>query len=502
MLHRITKLVLTKLSLKLLIISELVLIFAIIALLLPIRQQMRGQIIDDVQQKLLAIANTGAAQIDGDLHQEINNDTAWDDPAFQTLRGQLARIRNANPEVTYNHIYTFHRMGDRVYFAVFLHDEDDPYRPRIGESYELQKGMRAVFEEGRSFARDLYTDQYGEWISAYAPIRNSAGSVVGLLEVDEDAPKYFARYRAVTRMTIALGLAALAVSSILGWFVLQRLVISPLRAVHDGMQALSRQDFGHHVGLKTHDEFQDLGETLNSLATELNAASKVQAGFFPRALPAHSHYRIAASSIPCEAVGGDYYDVIELPDRRIALLVADVSGHGLGPSLIMASCRSALRALVASGATPAAVIERLDEVLADDLATGHFITMLFGILDAAGNFIYANAGHGPAMVVSAGKVQELGPHRAPLGVPLPPDEDEQTTIKLRVGDRLFISSDGVSEAATPGGELFGHQRIAAIISDTQLNASAVVDTMSDRVNAHLAGGKHTDDITMICVDRI
>ncbi len=502
MLPRLAKLVLTKLSLKLLIISELVLIFTIIALLLPMRQQMRGQIIDDVQQKLLAIANTGAAQIDGDLHQQINHETPWDNPAIQTLRGQLARIRNANPEVTYNHIYTFHRMGDRVYFAVFLHEEDDPYRPQIGESYELQKGMRAVFDEGRSFARDLYTDQYGEWISAYAPIRNSAGAVVGLLEVDEDAPKYFARYRAVTRTTMALGFAALAVSSILGWFVLQRLVIAPLQAVHNGMQALSRQDFRHHVDLHTHDEFQELGETLNSLATELNAASKIQAGFFPNVLPTHPRYQLAASSIPCDAVGGDYYDVIELPGQRIAILVADVSGHGLGPSLIMASCRSALRALIASDAAPGAIIERLDRALAEDLATGHFITMLFGILENDGNFVYTNAGHGPAMYASKGQVRELGPHRAPLGVPMPPDEDDQSTIRLRTGDRLFISSDGVSEAAAPDGDLFGHQRITKIIANTESDAGTVVETIRERVDHHLAGGKHTDDITMICVDRI
>ena len=108
------------------------------------------------------------------------------------------------------HIYTFRLDGDSVRFTVFTHDEESVYRPKIGEGYTLQPGMLQVFKSGLPHVRDLYTDENGQWISAYAPIRDSQGNVVGLLEVDEQAEAYFAAYRALTRWTIALALLALA----------------------------------------------------------------------------------------------------------------------------------------------------------------------------------------------------------------------------------------------------------------------------------------------------
>jgi serine phosphatase RsbU (regulator of sigma subunit) len=87
------------------------------------------------------------------------------------------------------------------------------------------------------------------------------------------------------------------------------------------------------VKLATNDELKDLGETLNGISKQLDVARLVQQRFFPRTLPAHPSYRLAAKSVPCDATGGDYYDAFTLEDGRIVVLVADVSGHGLGPSL-------------------------------------------------------------------------------------------------------------------------------------------------------------------------
>ena len=123
------------------------------------------------------------------------------------------------------HFYTFYRDGDQLRFAVMLNPPDELF---IGDPYPIRPEMRPVLERGEIAATELYEDPHGRWISGYAPIHNSRGDIVGLLEVDKDSSEYFAAFHHYTRLTIALGLLALAVSSLLGWWVLQKLVISPV----------------------------------------------------------------------------------------------------------------------------------------------------------------------------------------------------------------------------------------------------------------------------------
>ncbi|MHC4981480.1 MAG: PP2C family protein-serine/threonine phosphatase, partial [Planctomycetota bacterium] len=318
-----------RLSFKLLLISELVLLIAVLVLVVPVWTAMRGQVVDNMQNELKAIASTAALQVDGDLHNAIRTMEDADHEAFGALREKLREVQQANG-IAINHIYTFYRDGDQMRFAVMLNPRDELF---IGNTYPVQDLMVPVLEQGTVGATELYRDEHGEWISAYAPIRDARGEVVGLLEVDKDSREYFAEFNYYTRLTIALGLLSVAVSSILGWWVLERIVIKPLSVIQEGIVALGRRDFTHRVKLATNDELKDLGETLNGISKQLDVARLVQQRFFPRTLPAHPSYRLAAKSVPCDATGGDYYDAFTLEDGRIVVLVADVSGHGLGPSL-------------------------------------------------------------------------------------------------------------------------------------------------------------------------
>ena len=483
-----------RLSVKLLLIFEAVLLVGVLALVLPVWSAMRGQVVENLQNELKAIASTAALEIDGDLHEMIREPGDANGAAYRLLKGQLAKVQRAN-DVAYDHIYTFYKDGDQVRFAVMLHPE-----PFVGDPYTLQPMMESVFEDAAMVATELYEDEHGRWISAYAPIRNSTGEVVGLLEVDKDSKAYFAEFRKVTQLTIAVGLLGLAITSILGWLVLQRVVIGPMSKVHSGMQALGRQEFQHRVELKTGDEFEELGHTLNSMAKELNAANRVQSGLFPKRLPEEPGYTIAAGSVPCEAAGGDYYDAFTLEDGRIVILVADVSGHGLGPSLLMASCRSALRVLSTAELSPAEVLRRLDEQMSRDMPAGRFITMIFGILEADGTLTFSNAGHSPAMVVRSGEVTHLDAHTHPLGLGLP-GEPSESTIRLGPGDRVFFASDGVSEAVDPEDEMFGLERISQIVRDRSIDCQAVLGRLDDELKRFTRGRAFVDDVTMLCVDR-
>lgn len=499
-----------RLGTKLLLISEIVLLVLVMVILVPVRDQMRKQVIDDMQNELRAIAATAALGIDGDLHTQAISQGRPDTEAFLALREVLMDVRRSNspeerPELalTTDNIYTFYPGDDgELRFGIMTQD------PFLGDPYDVHPHQAMALATGKPYASELYEDDYGQWISAVAPIRDGGGAVVGLLEVNRRSDAYFARYDNVVLLTTAIAMIGLLISSLLGYTVLRWLILRPVTAIHEGMRALGRHDFTHRVDVRSRDEFQTLAETLNDLFGQLNVARSIQSNFFPGKLPESSGYRFACRNEPCDATGGDYLDVFELGDGRVAVLVADVTGHGLGPSLLMASCRSALRALATTGLEPGELLVKLERQLSEDLTDGRFITMVFGVLGPDGAFSYANAGHGPALIVNSREVTHLESHRPPLGVLVGIGDDPelfdpaQSTVKLGPGDRIVLTSDGLSEAQDPRREQFGLARIRTIIADAQMNAEQVVDRLYDAMREHLDGRAVKDDVTMLCVDRV
>ena len=430
-----------RLRTKLLLICQIVLLGVAAALLIPLRAGMRTQVIEDLQKQLSGIAATAALTIDGDLHREIDLVGGHENAAFDELRNQLSRVRDANG-LTKDHLYTFAVVpseGDlaapELHFAVMTHVGEG----FIGDLYPIREHhRRAIFTDAVT-ASDLYEDEHGTWISAAAPIHDHTGGVVGLLEVTQPSEVYFARFRELALWSKLVVLAGVMVTSLLGYVVLTWLVLNPVRDISRGLDALGEQDFKHRIKLRrSRDEFRALGTSLNLLAEQFNTAKRIQAGFFPDHLPVVDGYRLHGASEPCDATGGDYYDAIDLGDGRLAVVIADVTGHGLGPSLLMASCRSALRALAHTDLGPAELIDRLENQLIDDLTDGRFITMLYGVLHPCGRFCYANAGHAPAMLKTTDNgVNHLFSHRPPLGIQVPLDEPPETSVQLQPGDRML-----------------------------------------------------------------
>ncbi len=490
-----------RLSTKLVLISEAVLLLSIVALLVPAHWAMRAQIVEDMQRELKAIAGTAALSLDGDLHRQVAEAGVAEGAAFEQLRDELIRVRNTN-RLPPEQIYTFYPDPvdtEVVRFGVMTHTN-----PFVGDPYPIRPEIRHVLGCGEVISSPLYRDDHGQWISGYAPIRDSTNAVVGVLEVDRDASEYFRRHEEMTLWLLIMGVGALGLSSVTGLVVLDRVVLRPIKALHDGMRALAQQDFSHRVKLATRDEFSDLGATLNQMSQQLNVARTIQAGFFPRQLPQQAGWCVAASSASSDATGGDYVDAFPLPDGRMMVLVADVSGHGLGPSLLMAACRSSLRALSMTGLSVDELVDRLDRLLEDDLS-GRFITLIVGVCSADGSFEYVNAGHGPAIVVSDGKLVHLPPQRLPLGVGAGLGDihrEPAQRLRLSTGDRIFLATDGLTEAMDPQGNMPEREALEAMVSDASLSGKDLLARLDAFLHQHRRGRTASDDVTMLCVDRV
>ncbi|MCI0361514.1 MAG: SpoIIE family protein phosphatase [Planctomycetaceae bacterium] len=241
------------------------------------------------------------------------------------------------------------------------------------------------------------------------------------------------------------------------------------------------------------------------LDASLNAAREVQRRFMPSKLPPIDGYEVANWWFPYEAVGGDYCDVIPLPSGDVALCVADVSGHGLGPSLLMASVRAALRTLLLSHTSPQELLEKLALALAEDFEHGSFITMCLTLLAPQRHELsFSNAGHAPALVYQAasGKFVELESTGLPLGVIVPMEYPLGPSVPMQPGDLMILATDGIVESFDKRGEQFGVQRLKQLI--VKLARSPIQDVVRSigrEVEQHYVGDSPPDDLTVLSLRR-
>lgn len=238
----------------------------------------------------------------------------------------------------------------------------------------------------------------------------------------------------------------------------------------------------------------------------LGIARDVQRRFMPEALPPVEGYEAATWWVPHQEVGGDYCDLVPLRDGRVGLVIADVSGHGLGPSLLMASVRAALRSLLLAHSHTGELLELLNCALSDDLQDGGFITMIIAALDRDTHKLeYANAGHAPAVHFAAdgNAFTILTTTGLPIGVLKGTDYPVASPITLGVGDLVLLCTDGIVEAARESGEFFGADRLRDSIREfASLPIEELVRRLGERVQDFCGSQHPADDLTILALRRI
>lgn len=248
-----------------------------------------------------------------------------------------------------------------------------------------------------------------------------------------------------------------------------------------------------HEAKKTHE-----------LELSIDMGRRIQQGFLPKQLPDIPGYELAAWWEPAEAVSGDYYDVVALPDGRLGFVVADVSGHGVGASLIMASTRAMLHVLVRSFSEPDQILTILNESISPDLTHGRFVTCLMATLNPRTHEVtYANAGQGPVLHFrrAEGKFQALPPTGLPLGFDPRAGIEAGEPFQLEPGDLLLLATDGAIELRNASDEMFGRERLEQLVMENRsLPAEELVDLLKEEIRSFHPNKHPPDDVTILVLE--
>jgi serine phosphatase RsbU (regulator of sigma subunit)/anti-sigma regulatory factor (Ser/Thr protein kinase) len=248
-------------------------------------------------------------------------------------------------------------------------------------------------------------------------------------------------------------------------------------------------------------EQQAEAATRQRFEQELEVARLIQQNFLPKQLPDLPGWQVSAYYRPAREVGGDFYDVIPLPGGRVGFVIGDVTDKGVPAALVMAATRSVLRASAQRLVEPGVVLELVNEHLVPDMPEKMFVTCLYGVLEPdTGRFRFANAGHDLPYVKVDGGSAELRARGMPLGL-MPGMTYEESETVLAPGQSLLLHSDGVVEAHSPEGAMFGFPRLKEAVA-TYPGGGELIDRVLDDLHEHTGpDAEQEDDITMMTLAR-
>jgi PAS domain S-box-containing protein len=246
---------------------------------------------------------------------------------------------------------------------------------------------------------------------------------------------------------------------------------------------------------------QEVAQERERIEQELRVARMIQHTLLPKSLPELEGYKIAVHYQPAREVGGDFYDLLLLPDGRLGLIVGDVSGKGVPAAIVMAITRTMLRSAYHLG-SPGEILQRVNDHLFSDIPPNVFVTCLVALLDSkTGRLQYANAGHDPPFVRRDSGVGKLRATGMPLGL-MTGMTYEQKEITLLPGENVLLYSDGLAEAHSQHHEMFGFPRIEKFVGTHSEGAELIDSLLAELERFTGEAWEQEDDITLLTLQRL
>ena len=302
------------------------------------------------------------------------------------------------------------------------------------------------------------------------------------------------------------------------YILIKRVIINNLKKINDTLGRITEGDLNVTVDVRSNEEFSSLSDDINSTVStlkryiaeaaaridkELEYAKQIQLSALPTNFPTGKGYSIFAQMIAAKEVGGDFYDFYQLNDTTVAFLAADVSGKGIPAAMFMMTAKTIIKDLAESGLPVNDIFTRANEKLCENNESGMFVTAWMGILDlTTGQVQFANAGHNPPLVKHAdGSFEYLKTRAGFVLAGMDGIRYRLGEITLQPGDRIFLYTDGVTEATDASNALYGEARLHAFLNrHAMLEATAMLPALKADIDAFVGEAPQFDDITMLMLD--
>jgi sigma-B regulation protein RsbU (phosphoserine phosphatase) len=307
---------------------------------------------------------------------------------------------------------------------------------------------------------------------------------------------------------------------------LARSITGAVHELFEGTGRVRQGDFGHRIPVLANDQLGELANSFNQmtgsiedllrgaaekkrLEEEMRLAREIQMSLLPRGPLLMPGITISALCVPAREVGGDYYDVVPLPDGRYGVMIADVSGKGMSAALYMAELKGLMLSLSQMHLSPRDLLVNANRLISMHLDSRSFITMTYAVIDpASGVMTYARAGHTPLLYLpagtgSGGRARILAPDGMVLGLRIDDGERfasllSEVTMALSPGDLLVFFTDGISEAMNERADCFGESLLAELVEEHgHLPIGELRERILREIAAFVGGAPQHDDMTMI-----
>ncbi|MGN0171738.1 MAG: SpoIIE family protein phosphatase [Acutalibacteraceae bacterium] len=305
------------------------------------------------------------------------------------------------------------------------------------------------------------------------------------------------------------------------YFLIKRVIINNLRKINGSLSQITDGNLNVTVDVRTNEEFASLSDDINSTVTtlkqyiaeaaaridkELEYAKQIQLSALPSKFPPYpdeKRFDIYAQMLAAREVGGDFYDFYMLGTDTVAFLAADVSGKGIPAAMFMMTAKTIIKDLAESGMTAGEIFTKANDKLCENNESGMFVTAWMGILDLnSGKLAYANAGHNPPLVLhNGGEFEYLKTHPGFVLAGFSGMRYRTGETTLLPGDRIFLYTDGVTEATDMQQQLYGETRLIRYINaNRSLSASELLRGLKEDIDRFAGKAPQFDDITMLLLD--
>lgn len=483
------------------------------------------------------VAETAESYLNPDRFEEYLS-TGKTDREYEEIEQRLDDLTD-KMGATFIYVASVDRTDYRV--LTYIYDSVDPdsgfdrYElgyTAVGVDEKYVGNVKRMMENGERATEYLYSysQESGAHTTAGLPVRDSDGEIVAILGVEMPMTELDNARQTYVLHVVAVSAVMIALFLLVGSLLLSRGVIQPLilitneaeRFAASGVQRAdtmekvqSRNEIGvlaSSVGqmeLDIEKYVRDLTAVTaerERIGAELSVAFRIQSDILPAVFPAfpdRKDFDIYASMAPAREVGGDFYDFFLIDESRLGLVIADVSGKGVPAALFMMIARTLIRNHVQSGEEPADALTAVNEQLCENNKENMFVTAWLGVLDlSSGQLKFANAGHNPPLFKHGDGEYEYMRVRA--GLVLAGMEGiryRQSSVQLSRGDRIFLYTDGVTEAESQNHIFYGEERLCDVLRGlTESAPEETVAAVDADVRRFAEGAEQVDDITMMCLE--